>query len=342
MKLKQSLKNKKFVKTNKKLEGTREINAVVKLSKKEKECIDILVEKLLDEDNCQLIFRGESMKSAFEKSGVDSYYPKKNDEYKFSKHGESIFFIGSKANSYLFKTDEVDFPIELDGTKDELFKGIFEEFKQNIQHPTLKNEAKFKEYFLNGKSSHFCGIINPLDEKDKITIKYYYLWLLHVIGETKYKYYSNFLSTTKDYKIAKDFGKEEIVYVGWVPRPIKERCVYLGSLIQARQRLESLGLPVYMDEPYPTEEEISLIGGFFSHYILGIYNIPNKEFLINDHLLDKKMLDMIADGFSEMIIKHGIGIDQSNFANSEFLKISQYKRYNIFIKDKGYFDRKLY
>ena len=335
MKLKQSLKDKKFVKTHGR-------NQIINLPKEEKVYIDILIEKLLDEDNCQLIFRGDSMKSAFKNSGIERCYSNENDEFKFSKHGESIFFIGSKANSYLFKTDEVDFPIELDGTKDELFKGIYEEFKQNIQHSTFENEAKFKEYFVNKDSSHFCEIIKPLDEKDKIAIKYYYLWLLHVIGETKYKCYSNFLSTTKDYNIAKKFGKKEIVYVGWVPRPIKERCVYLGSLIQARQRLESLGLPVYMDEPYPTEDEISLIGGFYPHYTLGIYNIPKKEFLINDHLLDKKMLNMINEGLSEMIIKHGIGIDQSNFERSKFLEISAYKRYNIHIKGKGYFDKELH
>jgi len=335
MKLKQSLKNQKFVKTN-------ENNQIVNLSREEKEYINILIEKLLDEDNCQLIFRGENMKSAFEHSGIEKCYSNQSGEFKFSRHGESIFYIGSKAKSYLFKTDEVDFPIELDGTKDDLFKGIYEEFKQNIQHCKLENETKFKGYFItNRDSSHFCEIIKPLDEKDKIAIKYYYLWLLHAIGETKYKCYSNFVSTTKNFNIAKKFGKEEIVYVGWVPRPIKERSVYLGSLIQARQRLEGLGLPVYMDEPYPTEDEISLIGGFYPHYILGIYNIPKKEFLINDHLLDKKMLDMIYEGRSEMIIEHGIGIDQSNFEKSKFLEISAYKRYNIHIKGKGYFDKEL-
>lgn len=329
MKLKQTIKDKKLVKT--------ENNRLTGLSPKESKSINLFIDSLLDEDNCQLIFRGEKIKYAYDKSGVNEYYSDKSEEYKFGKHGNSIFYIGAKADSYLFKIEDVNFPIDLNNTEKELFTSIFNEFKKSKDHSTLKNESKFREYF-DKPSSDFIEKILNLNALERIVVKYYYLWLLHVIGDTEYKRYSNFLSTSKDYEVAFRFSNQEIVYVGWIPRPIKIRSVYLGYLIQSRKRIESLGLPTYSDEPYPDENEISLIGGLFPHYVLGIYHVRKKLLLVNEYLLKDDMVEIINSGLSEIIIKHGIGIDQSDFENSEFLKISGYKRHLTHIKGKGYSD----
>jgi len=299
--------------------------------------ISEFINALLDEDNCQLIFRGESILHAYNKSGTTRRFNHRHEDFQFCKHGNSIFHIGTKSDSYLFKFDDVDFPINLNCTDEEVFDSIFDELQLNIDHPTLENESEFKKFFKAPKTE-FTTKIMTLNADERIKVKYYYLWLLHVIGATNYKKYSNFLSTTKDYETANAFGQNELVYVGWIPRPIKKRSVYLGSLIQLSRRLKKLELPIYSDEPYPSENEISLIGGLFPHYVFGIYHQQKNIVLINSNLLQDGMLELIKDGRSNMIIKYGIGIDQTNFANSEFLKISKYKRHLAYLKEKGYID----
>lgn len=329
MKLKQILKDKTFYKT---------VHDELKpLSRLETALVTDFIDTLLDEDNCQLIFRGERISHAYNKSGVESRFQTESEDLKFCKHGNSVFFIGSKADSYLFKFDDVNFPIDLNNTDESLFKAIYKEFERNIKHECFANESVFINYFKDNLDDFLKKILN-LEIEERVKIKYYYLWLLHVIGETNYKKYSNFLSTTKDYDTACGFGNEELVYVGWIPRPIKRRSLYLGSLMQLSKRLRKLNLPTYTDEPHPDENEISLIGGLFPHYILGIYYHNRNLILINNNLLKKGMKGMIKFGLSNMIIKHGIGIDQSNFENSEFLKISNYKRYLSYIKEEGYID----
>jgi hypothetical protein len=330
MKLKQTLQDKTLYQSID--------NLLTVLDDEKSTLIGEFINALLDEDNCQLIFRGESISHAYNKSGTD-WYADREEDYKFCRHGDSIFYIGTKADSYLFKIDDVNFPIDLNSTDEELFKSIYREFSENIDHRTLKNEINFRHYF-QANEVDFLEKILKLRPEEKVEIKYYYLWLLHVIGQTSYKKHSNFLSTTKDYETANEFGKDELVYVGWIPRPIKKRSVYFGSLIQLSRRLKKLKLPTYSDEPYPNENEVSLIGGLFPHYIFGIYHQRKKLVLINNNLLQIGMLEMIKHGLSNMIIEHGIGIDQTNFANSEFLKISNYKRYLTYIKGEGYNDHK--
>jgi hypothetical protein len=326
MKLKQTLQDKKLYQTS--------TDKISPLSKEKSTLINEFINALLDEDNCQLIFRGESISHSYRKSGIDENYPKQGDNFKFCVHGKSIFYIGSKADSYLFNFNEVDFPINLNNTDKDLFDSIYKEFKENIDHQTLEKETEFKHFFDEKTAEDFTQKILNLEEDERVMVKYYYLWLLHVIGETSYKSYSNFLSTTKDYETANDFGNDELVYVGWIPRPIKKRAIYLGSLIQFSRRLKKLELPTYSDEPYPDENEISLIGGLFPHYIFGIYHQKRNLVLVNNYLLESNMLNLIKDGLSSLIIKHGIGINQSNFSNSEFLKISKYKRYLTYLNEK--------
>lgn len=329
MKLKQTLKDKDFFKPS---NGNYE-----PLSHLENQLIVDFINELLDEDNCQLIFRGEAIEYAYFKSGIDKRYNDRSDEFQFNEHGKSIFYIGAKADSYLFKFDEVDFPIDLNNADPRLFHEIFSEFNKNIDHPKLRNEAGFIKYH-DADSTNFVTKIMSLEKEERIRIKYYYLWLLHVIGDTKYKGHSNFLSTTKNYEKAAGFGHDEMVYVGWIPRPIKNRSVYIGSLIQMGKRLNSIDLPTYSDEPYPDENEISLIGGFFPHYILGIYHLQKGIILINNNLLETSMLRMIESGQSQNIINYGIGIDQSNFRESKFFQISKYKRHLTYIQGDGYYD----
>jgi hypothetical protein len=303
----------------------------------EEKRVRIFINALLDEDNCQIVFRGENIKSAYKNSGVQNFNIPNEDE-KFCTHGKSIFYIGTKAKSYLYSFDEINFPIDLNSIEDNVFKKIFQELNLLLSSKPQDFEKEFRDFFVNKTENDFTHIISKLKDDEKKNIKHYYLWFLHVMGESKYKKYSNYLSTTKNYVTASIFAKKELVYCGWIPRPIKERSIYLGTLIQLSTKLQKLKLPIYTSEPYPSEQEISLIGGFFPHYILGIYHLPKRKLLVNTNLLENAHFNLIDMGNSEFIIENGISFDQSNFSENEHFKNSEYKRHVIQKSGEGFTD----
>jgi hypothetical protein len=309
-------------------------HTVKPLSNNEDKSIRIFINALLDEDNCQAIFRGEKVANAYEQSGIKI---SSDDNSNFAAHGKVIFFIGTKAKSYLYDNDDVVFPIDINYTHHSLFEGLYEEIESLIKDIPNEFDSDFKNYFSSKSKIDFTTAIISLHKDEKQSIKIYYLWLLHVIGKSKYKKYSNFLSTTKDHKVASFFGNDELVYCGWIPRPIKKKAAYLGSLMQMQRHIKSIGLPTYNDEPYHNEQEISLIGGLLPHFTLGIYRHP--RLLVNTNLLEKKSLFLINHGMSEMIIKMGIAIDQTNFSESEEFKNSKYKRWLTYSEETGYSDQ---
>lgn len=296
------------------------------VSPEQEKLIRVFIDALLDEDNCQAVFRGEDRISAYRQSGANKTTGVGREQL-LATHSDIIFYIGTKSKSYLYATDGIDMPFEIRSLDNLVFETIFNEIKYAIEDDLYSGESDFARYFQGTNRDSFIEIISHVDDEEKQQIKIYYLWLLHVIGETKYKRYSNFLSTTKNHKVANRFGYDHIVYCGWIPRPIKKRAAYLGALIQLEQRLKHLGVPTYNDEPYPDEQEISLLGGLFSHYTLGIFDPSTRKLIVNTHLLDDAILDLISNGMSELIINLGIFIDQSEFESSEKLRNSKYKRW---------------
>lgn len=79
--------------------------------------------------------------------------------------------------------------------------------------------------------------------------------------------------------------------------------------------IHSKKLPLLYDSFHPEENEISIKGCILPHYILGVYDTDNKEFIVNPHSLTKKR-DWIG---------HGFDIDQKTF--SKFIKTTEYKKY---------------
>lgn len=328
MNLKTSLAEVKFAKI--------ENDGITDLTENESNSIKKFIHTLLDEDYCQIIFRGVSIERACKIAGVKSSFL--GDHKKtLNKLGRSTFFIGEKASSYSYKSDEVSFPIDINNVHDDIFKDIFNEFKHLVNSRKAINNSfdnNFLNYFITFNEIQFVESIDKMDDEQKKLIKFYYLWLLHTIGDTAYKKYSHFVSTSKNYEIANKFGHREMVYCGWIPRPIKDRAVYLGSIVQSIDLIKSVGLPFYSDEPYPSEQEVSVLGAIFPHYILGIYHLPLKKFLINSYLLEGETMDLINSGFSDAIISFGVKIDQTIFSESQIFKDSIHKRYTNFLNQK--------
>ena len=302
----------------------------------EKDMFNSLVESLLDEDDCQIIYRGEQKVYVYEKTGVT---PEKINENNFNallEHGKSVFYLGAKADSYLYGFNNVEFPIRIDDVSKDLFEKIFNEIKTNFTNLKAEDNLEFISFFNEINIKKFISIIGNLNDEEKWLTRLYYLWYLHTSGTTEYKKYSNFLSTSKSYKIAEEYSEGELVYIGWIPRPIKNRSVYLGSLMNIKKRLESLHLPTYENEPFPDEKEISLLGGFFPQYILGIYQVEEQELLINQNIFEKENSFLIKNGMSDLIVKLGFSINQSNFAKSDIYQKSAYSRYLSYSEENGY------
>lgn len=301
-------------------------NSLGPIANEKEQIVRSFIDALLDEDNCQAVFRGEKKVAAYRQSGATHYINVSSEEL-LAIHSDIIFYIGTKAKSYLYDLGGFDTPFDISSIDISIFKIIFNEIEYSISENLYTGTDEFNAYFNEINKIDFIDKIAQLENDEKQQIIIYYLWLLHVIGKTDYKRYSNFLSTTKNHLIAKDFGYDQLIYCGWIPRPIKDKSAYLGSLIQLEQRIRYLGLPLYNNEPYPDEHEISLLGGLFPHYTLGIYDSAHERLIVNKHLLDDAVLHLVSNGMSELVISLGIFIDQSQFESSEKLQNSRYKRW---------------
>lgn len=278
---------------------------------------------LLEENNCHIIFRGESLSQATNKAGVSSSH----SLIKCIKHlSRNVFYMGSKSKSYLH--NQIGNVNGLTNINTEIFELLFDNLQKTIDNDSYQFTNEFNRFFRNhSNKTRFIEEIEPLEEKEKLSIKWYYSWLLHITEQTNYNEYSHFLSTTTDYDAAKRFSNGGIIYVGWIPKPIIGRGLSFDNISNTINTLKTINMPVSTQIIYPEEREISLIGGFFPQYLFGIYSISTNKLIINHYLLDDRHITLMNENLSNDIIRYGIDIDQSDFVNNPIFRNSAYKRY---------------
>ncbi len=294
-------------------------DCLTSLTNSEREKFSIFSDVLLDEDLCQLIFRGESCDHAYRKSNAFGH----TEEKKLVNHCRSVFYIGVKSKAYLYELRENDRLRVHD-----ISELVFRKLHRLLHHAS--DETIHKHRMINKLSStdedRFIEKILQMSDQEKFETKKYYTWILHVTGESQYNRMSYFLSTSKNYSVASNnFAEEGLLYCAWIPRPVRFYATYLRNLLQIEHRLEEVGLPTYRTEPYPEENEVSLLNGMFPHYTVGIYSFSEHKLVVNTPLL----LELGGDGFglrdAIRIIHDGIKIDQSDFEVSVELQNSSYK-----------------
>ncbi len=247
------------------------------------------------------LYRGDSLENLCEKLNV--YY--NQDKTDIATLLERLFMVGEKAQRYY--TNEENFKI--DEAYDHVFEKIMEYFKTSLKNKNTYNIYFFernlalKEFFSNrGNKKIFLEKIEDATQRERISIRNYYLTLLHQLASINYKKKSHLVSGTEDYKIAQKFSKEVILHC-W--QPIK----------MERNVVKKYKLPLYSFGPYDYQKEFSFIGGILPHFISALEITTTNEFFPNPNIFKRNIT-------TEHFL-HGLEIDQSNF--DDIVKLTSYK-----------------
>lgn len=132
----------------------------------------------------------------------------------------------------------------------------------------------------------------------------YYNFFLHTLGKRK-KRPSAFLSSTKFYKTAEEFARDErysdkekypIVLVSTLPKD-KINGVFAmqafhdvwDEYYQINKDLLQCKMPIFKGKwVYEKQQEIVLAYGMFPQYIWGVFDLEEKKVVVNPHMLEPK------------------------------------------------------
>lgn len=203
--------------------------------------------------------------------------------------------------------------------------------KYALSKRVLENTcSNFIEYFSDiSNSKEFVKIINGIrTDPNKIMVRNYYLYWLHVAGSTGIRDKTQLVSTSTDKKVAIDFSgkvKGGVILHYFIPTSLYDYVVapWIGD---NHQRIASkCNLPMYKAKGlYPEQKEVAAKGGLFPHFILGVELMSEKKFIVNSHFKN-----ISNDDFKE-ISKRGFNINQEGF--DEHIKITGYNSFiEIFI-----------
>ena len=275
-----------------------------------------------NKDKIQILYRGEK-KTTLENKLRESY-----GNYKFFEH---LFFVGEKAKFFFNETsssvENREYLQSISDVSDETFKFIFnklyhifaseevvKENKQRQLNQFKTNEFSFVQFF-----SDLTNINEFLDtkkhevlktEENLIRLRDYYLYLLHTYGIENA---SLFVSTSMKRKIAQKFTSKDrdnsIIFWYFIPKPIHYYGVSYLSFQESQAICEDCNLPTYDRCFYPQDDEVSIKGALFPHFILGIEDRLGKKFVVNPHIfkLTKKHIPLVP--------QRGLLINQENFPN---------------------------
>ncbi|MCW3111038.1 MAG: hypothetical protein JWQ09_5544 [Segetibacter sp.] len=267
------------------------------------------------------IYRGENLDILYKKLGLDRVH--END----SSHRallERLFMIGDKSKNYFSK--EIfgfnhKWSFGINDCSQTVLNFIFDSISDCAKkHPAVSvrqffhSNSLFKEYFLDkrGNKKTFVSSIQNLPRNKQISIRNYYLKLLHQIGSINYRDRSNIISTSKNYLIANNFASGNCVQEGaiihaWEPR------------ISNDQIFKNHSLPKYRGRPYHFQDEISIIAGLFPHYIIGLEILSTGKLHLNPNIFSNEI--------DKGLFVDGMKIDQTSF--EEIIQKTNYSRYFI-------------
>ena len=167
------------------------------------------------------------------------------------------------------------------------------------------------EYFSNNENKiKWKTILSNLNEDEQLIIRDYYRWLLHTASDQRFQTKTYYVPTTLDsemcenYAYGNDVDGGPVALIYFIPNPFYKYATNFESLFEANHLLKYYSLPVINSEMYPDEFEISIKGGLFPHFIVGIYEYNDSRFVLNHHFFKKE---------NHKILKFGIDIDQSSF-----------------------------
>lgn len=239
-----------------------------------------------------LLMRGVSMEHAFSRVNLDPEYNT------LDQFAERLFFFGEKSK-YFWK-QKFSREIEFNDISTGIFTCIFnflgeiakkKECNAGTFNYRAKNHTTFEYFSTVNNLGEFVRKTGSLDDLTKRQLKNYYLKIIHQLKETNYIKSSLFISSTLNKETARKFSNNEIIINFW-------------DLNINEFEPTFLELPMFKGKPYEYQEETSIIGVIFPHYIHSFEY--DKNYFYNPALFTGTDYDnMILGGFI---------IDQTEFA----------------------------
>lgn len=250
----------------------------------------------------KILKRGVTVKFAYKTLNLD---PKHNSIDQFA---EKLFFYGEK--SKYFWEQKLGRKISINDNGEKTFRYIFEKFKEisdkkDCNQGTIKYRIRNKktfEFFNDHENlKMFLDSVDLLDNETKKQLKNYYFRIIHQLSETDYKKSSFNISGTEKEEIARHFSNNQIIINYWD-----------FDFNQFEPKAENE--PIFKGKPYKTQDEISVFGVIFPHFIHSFKY--NNQYFYNPALFKGTDFDnMILGGFE---------IDQTGF-NSNFKTDTSYE-----------------
>lgn len=262
---------------------------------------------LMRKKEIRVLYRGDSLKNLCEKLNVEY----NNGDVNVRNILERLFMVGEKAIRYY--TINENFRIE--DANDYVFDKIMEYFKSSLKAKNTNtiyffNRNKRVKDFFSDKSNKklFLEIIESANKNERLSIRNYYLTLLHQLAAINYKKKSHFVSTSSDYKIAEKFANNNseghsIILHTWQP------------IMRERSIIKKYNLPSYSLGPYDYQKEFSVLGGILPHYISGLELKSSNDFYPNPNIFRQEI--------TNETFLNGLDIDQRNF--HKIIKLTNYK-----------------
>ena len=262
--------------------------------------------------NSRFIFRADSH--------VNETY---DSDYSSSTLANRIFMVGVKGNIFFNTYDSTNVDLYNHGI--DLFRRI-----QNslyVNNGTLNFQRRMQSFIRRsptfvaffGDNANMDKFANAFRARSKWLVNDYYEAFLHSIYRNGYNNaLSQFVSTSSDIRIARNFQNGGILMIGWLRL---SGIISYHDLNKRDLRIEKLGLPVYDKSVFYNQQEFCLKYGILPHVIIGYFY--NDNFIINHHLIEDLRNRQISD-----IIHGGCIIDQKDFR--QILHETRYQRgYNL-------------
>lgn len=316
------------------------------LSKEERQQLQVLWDNLIpayEKNQFRIVFRGENKKNL--KGKLFRQY----DNYSHEKMYNKLFYFGEKAKCYFKQSldnqqQKPDYLQHICDTSDTTYNFIFDQinkiltgyydFRKGNQEAICRfkeSEVEFSKFFcLTTNKDVFIKLIDDklIEQHSKEKLRDYYFYLLHTFGSRKQlaTNLSFFVSTSEDEEEAKRFAlsreqekKRSVLFVYMVPEPLYKYGVNRFVLNKVYEEYSNTGMPLYKSELYEESQEIAIKGALFPHYILGLQDLENNNFIVSPHIFEQP-----DAGFIKVPSK-GLWIDQKDF--DQMINDTGYKGY---------------